>query len=330
MSLEVFDNYECEGQLSLFDIYNIPENIFAVSEIFARARKQMSLAEFKTFVYALTHFRFTEENKNTLMLDKKTVAAIVGIHSDSDHLSQDLYRSIGKLPNNSFVEFIDKDKGFYENGAVISKVRMYKEKVWLKFDEDYMSLFSKLEPRYITMWSGDIFSMSSERSIEFYEQLRLNTNTSTSEGLNHADVGIKWFKELFGIPKEGKGSYMRSKENGGFNRVAFEKYVIDPLCEDLAKCKMITLCVQQDGKYYTKLKENGRVVGYHFDWVYSAHPSVASAKEVKELQDRVDKNPQILKVAKDLIEGSKKPKTESKMMTREYDVDAIEKALLGK
>ena len=58
--------------------------------------------------------------------------------------------------------------------------------------------------------------------------------------------GIKALKEMFDIPKEGKGSYMRAK--GGFDRSNFEKYVIDPLCDDLAKCKMIQLVIQPDGK----------------------------------------------------------------------------------
>ena len=72
MGLEVFDNYECEGQMSIDDLYaiEIPENLFAVSKVFARARKQMSLAEFKAFTYALTNMRFTEQSDNKLLLDK--------------------------------------------------------------------------------------------------------------------------------------------------------------------------------------------------------------------------------------------------------------------
>jgi len=320
MSLEVLDNYECEGQLTLWDL-EIPEGLFAVSNIFARAKKEMSLPEYKAFVYTLANLKFTEENGNKVLLDKKTLAKIVGINSDTDHLSQDLWRSVGELPKHSFVDFRDKDLDIYVSGVIITSVRMYKNRVAIKIDEDYMPLFSKLESQYITMWSGDIYSMTSERSIEFYEQLRLNTNTK--ENISHADVGIKYFKDLFNIPKEGKGSYMREK--GGFDRNNFERKVIEPLCEDLAKCKMISLVVQPNGKYYEKVKKNGRVVAYHFDWTFTSHPRVASASEVKQIQDRIDKNPQVLKVAKDILEGEKKPKKNSfnNYEQRHYTADEL-------
>jgi hypothetical protein len=179
---------------------------------------------------------------------------------------------------------------------------MLKNRVRIKFDDEYLQLFSNLEKDYITMWSGDIFQMRSARSIEFYEQLRLYTEID--KDVSQADVGIRWFKELFDIPKDGPGSYMREK--GGFDRNNFERKVIDPLCEDIAKCKMINLVLQPDGKYYEKLKRNGRVEAYRFNWTYSSHPRVATAQEVKQIQERVDKDPEVLKVMKDRVHGEKK------------------------
>ena len=124
------------------------------------------------------------------------------------------------------------------------------------------------------------------------------------------------------------------RENGGFDRNNFEKKVIDPLFEDLAKCKMITPVLQPDGKYYEKVKVNGRVRGYRFYWTYSAYPRVATATEVKQIQDRVDKNPQVLKVAKDIIAGEKKPQSAYKNRFNDfpqntYDFEQLEKELLS-
>ena len=331
MGFDVFDNYECEGQLSVDDVLgmDIPENIFAVSKIFARARTEMNLPEFKAFTFALSNFKFTENNSNVLMLDKKQMAAVVGInYEDSKNMSVVLKRSIGNLPKHSFVEFDDPDHDFYENGAIISKIRMYKNKVWLKFDEDYMKLFTNLEKDYITMWSGDIYKMKSERSIIFYEDLRLNSDTRIT---NSKGFGIKALKELFDIPKDGKGSYMR--KDGHFDRPAFERYVLDPLCEDLTKCKMINLLVQEDGKYYEKVKQGGRVLGYRFYWTISEHPQVATAAEVKEIEDSIQKNPEVMKVAKDIVNGQKKEKKAKKnsfadVHQREYDYEDFEKMLL--
>jgi hypothetical protein len=328
MAIEVFDSNECKGQMSINDLYaiDIPENLFAVSKIFARARKQMSLPEFKAFTYALTKIRFTEENGNRIMLDKKTLARIVGVNSDSDHLSQDLKRSIGNLPLHSYIEIDDKDHDFYESGVVVTSVRMYKNNVCITFNPDYMPMFSKLEREYITMWSGDIYSMSSERSIEFYEQLRLNTDTR--DEINTAHVSIKWFKELFNIPKEGEGSYMT--KDGHFSRTHFERKVINPLCEDLSKCKMINLVLQPNGNYYEKVKRGGRVVAYRFDWTYTSHPHVGTASEMQKVQSEIEKNPQILKVAKDIVKGkNNKNKFNSFESKNNYDMDELESQILA-
>jgi hypothetical protein len=115
----------------------------------------------------------------------------------------------------------------------------------------------------------------------------------------------------------------------------FEKRVLDPLCDDLAKCKMINLILQPDGKYYEKVKSGKRVQGYRFYWTYTSHPKVASAAEVKQIQERVDRNPQVLKVARDVLAGEKKPKKSQKKNAfsnfnqRDYDFDELERAILN-
>lgn len=284
----------------------IKGNLFAVSKIFADARKQMSLQEYKTLTLALTSVKWTEECPEVLYMDKKELAEIVGVHSDPDHLSQNLKRSIGEIPLHSFIKFEDKDKDFYINGCFISSIAFYKNRVRLKMNTDYLGLFGNLDKNYITMWSEDIYGMSSERSIEFYELLRMNSDTRLD--VNEGTVGIKKLKELFNIPKEGKGSYMRETKNGGFDRFGFERSVIDPLCEDLKKTRMIQLIVQPDGKYYEKVKRGNRVIAYKFQWTISSHPHTISAPELKETKEAIEKNPEILKVAKDIVKGKKKAK----------------------
>lgn len=309
-------------------------NLFAVSRVFAEARKKMNLPEYKTFTLALTSVRWQDDCPDVLYLDKKEVAEVVGVHSDPDHLSQDLKRSIGSLPIHSFLEFADKDKDIYVNGCFISTIAFYKNRVRLRMNPDYLSLFGNLDKNYITMWSGDIYKLRSERSVKFYELLRENSDTRLD--VNTGTVGIKFLKGLFDIPKDGDGSYMRTPKNGGFNRTAFEKYIIDPICEDLAHTDMIQLIVQPDGKYYEKIKRGNRVIAYKLFWTIASHPRVASAAEVKEIQEKVDKNPQVLKVAKDIVKGQKKPEKKTQTGTkfnnfrqREYDYADLERQLLA-
>ena len=164
------NDYECDNQMSIYDYLENPEidnSLIAVSKVFASAIKQMNLAEWKTFVMALTHIKWTEQNKRFVRLDKKDLAEIVGVNSDTDHLSQNLKRAIGDLPSHSMLKFENGED--WINGCFITQIACFKNIVRVKFEEDYMPLFEELnkEKNYITMWADDLFKMSSERSILF-------------------------------------------------------------------------------------------------------------------------------------------------------------------
>lgn len=321
-------------QISLEEYYeaDVKPNLFAVSRIFAEARKQMTLAEHKTFILALSHIKWKEPCPDTLYLDKKEVAKVVGVNSDIDHLSANLNRSIGEMPKHSFLSFADKDNEMYINGNFVRTVAMFKNVVRIRLEDEFLSLFGNLDTNYITMWSEDIFRMKTERAVLFYELLRDNSDTRLAQ--NSGTVSIKKFKEMFDIPKDGKGSYMTN--SGHFARSHFEKFVIDPICEELSKTKMMKLILQPDGKYYEKVKRGGHVVAYRFFWTISLHPAVATAGEVSQIQERVDKDPEVLKVAKDILKGEKKKrsgKADTKnrfnnFNQRDYDYDELERQLL--
>ena len=312
-------------QMTIEDYFEgeVKPNLFAVSRVFAEARKQMTLSEYKTFVYALSNIKWKDKCPDTLYLDKKEVAKLVGINSDIDHLSENLNRSIGKMPKHSFLKFSDKHKGMYLNGNFVRTIAMFKNVVRIRLEEEFLGLFGELESNYITMWSGDVYQMKSERSIAFYELLRNNSDTRLD--VNCAELGVKALKDLFDIPKEGKGSYLN--KDGHFARTHFEKYVIDPLCDDLKNCRMICLILQADGKAYEKVKKGNKVIAYRFYWTLTTHPAVATAAEVQQIQERVDKDPQVLKVAKDIVNGKPKPKKEKKNTFSNFgerDVDYAE------
>lgn len=329
-----FDN-EIEGQMTIEDLFSPPERMVAVSNIFARARKEMSLAEQKTFVLALSQLKWKkrpEEQSNIVHLDNKTLQNVLGYKSDNTDISQHIWDSIKLLAPHSYIEIADKDRELYTSGSVVATItkRRGTDYVRVKFEEDYFPLFTGLGNKYITMWSADIFQMTSKRSVQFYELLRQMSFDKYEDGNDVYSYGwgIKALKEMFDIPKEGKGSYMRAK--GGFDRSNFEKYVIDPLCDDLAKCKMIQLVIQPDGKFYEKVKNGNRVQGYRFYWTLSQRPAVAEAHEVKAIADRVDRNPQVLKIAKDILAGEKVKKKKPKkngfndFEQRDYDYSELE------
>lgn len=307
------------GQMTISDLYNPDEKLFAVSRIFARARKNMTLAEQKTFVYALTQLRFTEQTTtDNVKLDKKKLAGILGINSDPDHLSQDLYEEIKGLPIHSMIEINEKDLGLQSNGCVITTVKRLRNTISIRFNTDYMGLFTGLSDNYITMWASDIFQMRTQRGVKFYEELRQKTRTST--GTNQEGYGVRALKELFGIPKDGEGSYMRPRDQGGFNRPEFEKKVVQAICDDLKNCKMIRLITQPDGKLYEKVKQGRRVMGYRFYWEFNAYPS-----DVPEAITTAAGRPETNKAKSN---SKKKRNAFSNFEQRDYDFAELERALL--
>jgi len=246
---------------------DVVPNLFGVSTIFTEARRNMTVSEYKAFVLALSHHDWTQPCPDTLYLDKDEVIKAVGIKTDIDHESYDLMRSIGDMPRNSFLKFADRDKDLYINGCFVATIASFRKHVRIRLNPDYLGLFGCLngkERRYITMWSGDIFRMNTERAILFYEFLRDNSDSRLP--MNVGTVSVKKFKELFKIPKTGKGSYTRNDEKHHFNRSEFEKYVIDPACEEIFKTEMIRLLLTPDGQYYEKVKQGNRVIAYKFCW----------------------------------------------------------------
>ena len=255
-------------QMTMEELFKVEvkPNLFAVSRIFAEAHKQMNVYEYKAFTLGLSRIDWTQPCPDTIYLDKKELASVLGINPDIDHASQEIWKLLHDMPKHSFIEFSEKGK-YSISGNFVRTIAKFKNVVRIRVEDEFFGCFGNLDgkreiSKYITMWSADIYSMRSERSVLFYELLRDNSDTRLT--INSGTVGIKKFKEMFNIPKEGKGSYMRDK--GGFDRTQFEKRIIDPICEDLAKTEMIRLHLTPEGKYYEKVKQGNRVMGYKFYW----------------------------------------------------------------
>lgn len=327
---------QTEGQMTIYDLIELEpyEALIAIHRIFAKARKNMDLAESKAFTLALSKLRFKgKEESSYVYIGKKTLAAVLGINRDSDHLSADMYQMLKNLPENSHADFDEEDKKFLKakgiegNGFVVSDIGRVNDTFCVHLNSTYMKLFTHLEEDndYITLWASDIFQMKTSRSVDFYEHLRMVTDTRKET--NSISLGVKALKEMFKIPKDGKGSYVRDK--GGFDRANFEKYVMQPVCEDMKNCKMITLLLTPEGKYYEKVKRGNRVLGYRFSWTYTSHPAIAITAKSGQEQDRIDEVPEMKKPEKRKTGAVKKSNNRfNNFEQREYDWEKLEKELL--
>lgn len=317
---------------------DVPDQAVGVSKVFARAKKKMSLGEFKAFVYCLCRVRWTEpEMPKTVCLDKKMLAKILRVSSNPEHIARNLRMQIGNLVENSIIEFASADKKEWEKGALITRVSVRKDRiVIISFNHDYAGLFCNLQKDFILLWSKDIFQMQAERSVILYEYLRLHCDTRVT---NRRVFTIDQIREIFDIPLSGTGSYVR--KDGRFDRHAFETKVLDPVCEDLKKCRMVQLVLQEDKngdlKPYRRVKSGRTLKGYELAWDVTDRPGISDAHESQETQRQIEKNPKILKIARDAARGQKRGSGRrsqaanqfTQMENNDYDWNCLEEELLS-
>lgn len=287
-------NYTDEDyhQLTIEEMFEPEErpNLFGVSILFAEARKQMSIAEYKAFAFLLSRHDWTQPCPIYLFCSKQDMAQALGIKSDDpDHMSENLMRMIGRMHTHCSLEFKNKAKGIYNNGCFITNVITDRKVFGIKFNDSFVGLFGSLngiDNRYITMLTTDVLKLSSLRAVLFYEFLRSNSDTRLD--VNTGIVGIRKLKELFEIPKDGPGSYMT--QGGHFKRTHFEEYVINPACAELVNTEMIKLLLTPDGSYYTKVYRGKYVIGYQFTWEFhqDVKPRLEAQDQAQELPSSAD------------------------------------------
>lgn len=337
MDEKELSRYEVEGQITMDEWLSAepPAEMVGVSKVFARARKSMSLPEFKAFVYCLCHIRWKEDSMPaTVYLDKKTLARVLGINPDPGHLAREIRLQIGNLVEHSIIEFSAKDRRSWEKGALITQLSVKEDRVvGISFNPRYKALFCGLEKDFILLWSKDIFQMRAERSILLYEYLRLNCDTRLT---NVRVFSVDQLRELLNIPANGAGSYLR--KDGRFDRHAFETKVLDPICKDLLRCQMVQL-VQEDGEErpYRRIKRGRRLIGYEFVWEVSNRPRVADAHTTQETRHLIEKNPKVMKIAVDAAAGVKRGNATKKNQFTDFenqntgiDFDSLEEELLAR
>lgn len=331
------EGYEVDGQMTIDEwLYaEPPAEVIGVSKVFARAKKKMSLAEFKTFIYCLCHVRWKEEMMSeAVCLDKRTLSKIIDVSDDPAHLSRNLKMNIGDIVEHSVVEFSAKDRVKWKKGAMVTDIALDESgivRVWL--NQNYKGLFCGLDKDFILIWSNDVFQMHAERSILLYEFLRLHCDTRVT---NVRIFSVEQLRDIFDIPTEGTGSYLR--KDGRFDRHAFETKVLNPVCEDLLKCQMVQL-VQEDGEErpYRRIKRGRKLLGYEFVWEVSNRPRIADAHTTQETRRLIEKDPKVMKIAVDAANGIKRASASTKKnqftdfenQNTGIDFDSLEEELLA-
>lgn len=288
-----------------------PENadvqkMLGVANELMRATLNMPMLERKTMLYFVSKIAWKNSNNpREIWVDKEDfIKAIELTGYDVNHKSYILRQLLKKTTADSMICFNGKDKDEWDDMYMFSRMKSTREQLMLKVNDDAMPLLEQLESgKYLTMYLEDIVNFSNDengtRAFMLYKFLRQHADTRRKCTVT---LTTKELKEMWGIPKDGKGSYMRDEKHGGFNRSGFEKKVIDPVFEELSSCKHIIIYPSENGKKYTKVRKNGRIAGYDVEFVVNMHPKKIEKETIIDVQE----HPEDLKIAQDIRKGKKK------------------------
>ena len=283
--------------------------LVAISNILARAKNTMNMTQKKLASIYLSKIEWSKSgNNNEIWVSREELIEKLGTEMDSSDISAWFRRVAKDMAHNSEIRFDSKDKSEWKDMFLFTDREYKNGKLLVVINPRIMKLLEDLKCEYITLFLADILGFPSNidgaRAFALYEFLRLH---SDSRKKNKRVISTKEFKELFGIPKDGRGSYVRA--DGKFDRSKFEERVIMPVLILLLDCEHVILhSYDNGGALYKKIKNGNRVVGYELTYSINKHPNVVNQADLEDIQQR----PEVLKVAKDILKGEwKKPKKNS-------------------
>lgn len=253
---------------------SLQNQMVAMGKALVRARKNMSIEERKLLVMAMTKINWTKsENELVVCLSKLEISEVQNWKIDSSDRSAKVRKLATNLAKHSYIQIDGEDKDDWDDGFLVPRIRSTKGDIYVYFGEQFRPLLENLtkDKDFVTIWANDVYGFDSLYAYLLFEDMRMHCDTRQT---NWRTYSTKELKEIFGIPKAGKGSYMRPQEKGGFDRSNFEKKVLNVAIEEINRGQMIKILPfvgmeatpEKPHKLYEKIKKNGYVAGYLFKY----------------------------------------------------------------
>lgn len=272
--LYIGENHEITSRPK--EVNSLQNQMVAMGKALMRAKKNMSLDERKLLIIALTKIKWTTtDNVFEVIISKLEIKEVLGWKCESSQLSRNVRKLADSLAKHSFIEMEGADKEKWDNGFLIPRHKGSRGNIHIFFAEQFRPLLENLtkDKDFVTIWANDIYNFKSLYAYLLFEDLRLHSDTTRT---NWRTYSTKELKNLFGIPKDGKGSYMHKNKDGKevFDRSNFEKYVLDVAIEEINNGQMVRILPfegmiatpKNKNKIYAKIKKNGFIVGYQFKY----------------------------------------------------------------
>lgn len=308
------------------------DRLFAISKAFARSKDGMTMTEKKLCSIYLSKLEWKNlNNEREIWVDKSEIMEALGSVMDSTDQSTYLRKLAKNMVHHSEMHFQGSDRNEWEDIPLFTRRKSTKNKLMIELYEGAMPHLQNLSCDYITLFLADILhfpnTVEGMRAYKLYEYLRLNSDTRRREC--ETILTTKKIKELFDIPYQGEGSYIR--KDGSLDRKNFELRVLEPVLRILANCSHVVLFdfgKDQKGErlLYNKIKKHGMVEGYEL--MYSINMTCKKIKPKTIIA--MKESPQVAKVVQDLMNGEKKPRKKTDIEKSDCDFEELEKRLLAK
>lgn len=245
----------------------LAQNVVAVSKSFAKVLPKWSQVETKLFFAMLEKINWRKpDNGNIVVLKNKDLLKRLDWKDSSDlkDFSTYLFKTLKHMRTVGDIEIKNlkhEDDLINVSGSLFYHVEGNKDYTLVLFNHKFMPLFENLlkTKNYFTYWIADIYQLNSKHAQNLYFEL-IEKSKNFGKGVEKVDFSTKQLKNMFGLSKE---AYMSTS---GFQRTRFEQRTIDKAVEEIQKSKLIKLIPFEDGKYYFKKKENGKVDKYIFQY----------------------------------------------------------------
>lgn len=164
------------------------------NEIIQKAKFDLGLLEQKTFCYAVSKIKPTDEAGTEYTFSINEYCDVCGIDRNSGKTIENVKAALQKLRDKSF--YLLDESGDYVLIGWLSKVRVSPKsgKIKIKFDEDMQKYLVGLTTTYTQYSLLCVLPMRSTYSIRLYELLK------SYAGLHHKEFGIEDLKERLCAP----------------------------------------------------------------------------------------------------------------------------------
>ena len=239
-------------------------SIFSIITDFPHIKEEMTGRERFLVALIMDKVKLIRNTEHRIIeLSKDDICKWFNLDISTPAHQDELLKLVQCVNKKSFL--CDHRPGEWKCLSLFTGCKLEEDSLSVSINEDLLKVFNLLDNRtFLLLRDTFVFppGTDGDRAFVLYGHL---LSKGTSGKTTKLILSTKGIKNLFGIPKDGKGSYMRS--SGSFDRANFEERVIEPTLNVLLNCSIVKLQTyspdtDSESALYRKVKRGHTVAGY--------------------------------------------------------------------